>query len=300
MGTPRKKEGFRNLDDFRQAVMSHCAKTSSFGNSWDQFQPVVERLLGSSPSGEDIFRLGDHLSEIFKANASGGRGQSTLSVGGKAWECLVCWYLNFVLWGTDAVVVLPLVRFVPPVLSNATSVRVLGVKTNKETDLMAFSVSPDLKDREFTVSSLSDAIRRNPNDTDLTIIQCKTNWNDNAQIPMLWDMIYNASSIRLKTISVGENGVNPQSFRNFSYAFATVPSNSRTKYQASTTAVLRVRGMSGGNYWGRPSVPDVCESLSEFFIKNFGRSFTTSVQSHVQNQLQKDPGLTRRFLELDF
>ena len=41
-------------------------------------------------------------------------------------------------------------------------------------------------------------------------LQCKTNWNDNAQVPMLWDIIY-SSNEKLNNISVGINGVSPHS-----------------------------------------------------------------------------------------
>ncbi|MCH1941641.1 hypothetical protein [Holdemania massiliensis] len=34
------------------------------------------------------------------------------------------------------------------------------------------------------------------------IIQCKTNWNDNAQVPMFWDAVYAADRFR-NGITVG-------------------------------------------------------------------------------------------------
>ena len=32
---------------------------------------------------------------------------------------------------------------------------------------------------------------------EIGVIQCKTNWNDNAQIPMLWDMIYSNTTVSI-------------------------------------------------------------------------------------------------------
>ena len=43
-------------------------------------------------------------------------------------------------------------------------------------------------------------------------LQCKTNWNDNAQIPMLWDLIYNAQGFKISNISVEIKGISLNSF----------------------------------------------------------------------------------------
>ena len=59
---------------------------------------------------------------------------------------------------------------------------------------------------------------------EIGIIQCKTNWNDNAQVPMLWDMIYSAGGFRGRNITIGRNGYNIQNAQSFTYSFVTVPS----------------------------------------------------------------------------
>ena len=41
---------------------------------------------------------------------------------------------------------------------------------------------------------------------EIGIIECKTNWKDNAQIPMLWDVIYSANGWEGRNITVGKEG----------------------------------------------------------------------------------------------
>ena len=43
---------------------------------------------------------------------------------------------------------------------------------------------------------LNALVSRDFDDIEIHIIQCKTNWNDNAQIPMLWDAVYSANTFR--------------------------------------------------------------------------------------------------------
>ena len=42
----------------------------------------------------------------------------------------------------------------------------------------------------MNIEKINDFITFNFDKIEINVIQCKTNWNDNAQIPMLWDMIY--------------------------------------------------------------------------------------------------------------
>lgn len=51
------------------------------------------------------------------------------------------------------------------------------------------------------LAALNILVDRDANSIDINVIQCKTNWNDNAQIPMLWDMVYNAQSFKNKNTS---------------------------------------------------------------------------------------------------
>jgi hypothetical protein len=98
----------------------------------------------------------------------------------------------------------------------------------------------------------------------VTVIQCKTNWNENAQIPMLWDMVYNTDSFLDPRIVVGVNNRDHKKLGSFKYAFVTVPTNN-TEYKPSLLPVKRVHELSGGNYWGRPTKSGVARSLQEIF-----------------------------------
>jgi len=218
------------------------------------------------------------------------------------WEILICWYLNMILLGSDAVVIRPNRRFTPKVIQEALAVKVLGVATNKEADLLAFSLPTAGLSGLPSKAQIDNAIRTSTKSCNLTVIQSKTNWNDNAQAPMLWDIVYNAQNLRLPTVAVGEGGFSPSSFQNFSYAFMTVPTNTGgvSKFKTSTTAVVRVRGLSGGNYWGHPSVPGVADSVSEFLGRNFVSQFHSDIPSHVKSNLLGVPGLLAKFLSFAF
>lgn len=108
------------------------------------------------------------------------------------------------------------------------------------------------------------------NRTGVVNFQCKTNWNDNAQIPMLWNMLYNQSrkgALIPNGFSIGRNGYSLKNLALFGYAFVTVPTQKKgpAGYKASNLDVMRVKTMSAGNYWGHPSINGVCMSLAEFF-----------------------------------
>jgi hypothetical protein len=119
---------------------------------------------------------------------------------------------------------------------------------------------------------------------------------------MLWDIVYNAQNLRLPTVAVGEGGFSPYSFQNFSYAFMTVPTNTGgiSTFKRTTTAVVRVRGLSGGNFWGHPSTPGVADSISEFLGRNFQSQFSAGVQKHLQSNLLSHPTLLSDFLSFRF
>lgn len=286
------------LDDYRFKVLKDLANLGSTKKAWPSYQSEITNFLGISPTAGQVFNLGGHLAEVFQANTRS-RSQSDLSSGGAAWETLVCWYLNLIFFDSNAVVIKPKKKYLPSAFADSLSVKVKGVRTNKETDLLAFSVPLSEGNVPLDTEGIDSIVRALPQRTDLTVIQCKTNWNDNAQIPMLWDMIYSAQSIRIPNITVGANGFTPNSFRNFSYAFATVPTV-KTSFEPTTTAVVRVRGLSGGNYWGKPSKPNVSDALSEFFGNNFSNSFPNSVQAHVNSMLTNHPNILPKFIDFNF
>lgn len=296
----------------REKSIKNLFDMNSFSNCWDVWKPQIESKLNiNDPS--TIFNLGDELSSIFKSTSNGGRqnmtngndAQGSLSAGGSCWEGLVCWYLNLCLIGTRVVVIKHSKKLIPTPIADAITVCYDNFKSNTESDLVAliFPNDPmftsDINNLQqylpdditlfnragnFNYNKVVDKLTELKfNDINICVIQCKTNWNDNAQIPMLWDMIYSGNSFS-RGITVGSNGyhINPSTFK---YAFVTVPTNNTT-YLPNTTAVKRVRNLSGGNYWGRDTVNDVAKSIKEIITTNFSNGINgVSIRNSIQNNI---------------
>jgi hypothetical protein len=273
-----------HLAAFKIRYLKQLAAVGSFRDSYVVWGPHIRGILGGRVDGQSLFNLGDHLSEIFRTTGGDGRSQGSLSGGGAAWECLVCWYLNLIFWNTPIFVARQNKSFVPPVINDSICVTISNTQTNTESDIVIFSV-PEVDQLEGnSLKDLNEHLTQRIGDAELCVLQCKTNWNDNAQIPMLWDMIYNSSTFRIPYVSVGRNGVNPSSFRQFSYAFVTVPSN-QGEYKPMNTAVLRVKGLTGGNYWGRKTEQNIAASLKELPGRRFPTVFSGGVISHMDRSI---------------
>ena len=289
------------LDVYRLFALREMSSLPAVRQTWPRFEPVISRLLGVSPTPNAVFSLGEHLSDVFKAE-NWTRSQSDLSRAGNMWEILICWYLNLILFGSDGIVLRPTRQYMPTVLREALTVKILGVATDKEADLVAFSLPTSTLAETPTRDDIDHVLRSQAKACSLTVIQSKTNWNDNAQAPMLWDIVYNAQNLRLPTVAVGEAGFSPFSFRNFSYAFVTVPTNTGgiAKFKRETTAVVRVRGLSGGNFWGNPSKPGVADSVSELLGRNFQSLFAGGTHNHLLTNLLSDASTLPKFISFDF
>ena len=288
-----------NVDEFRKHCLNQATSLRSFADSWGAWHPEILNILGNNPTEQEIFRLGDSLGQIFRSNQVLGRSNSAVSTGGAAWECLVLWYLNMIFWGTDVVVIRPNRDLLPPVIADAITVSISNHNTNTESDLIAFNVPNSGNLSNYNLEQIDLLISQNLLDVDLTVIQCKTNWNDNAQIPMLWDLIYSAKQFRVPQISVGINGVSPSSFRRFAYSFVTVPTV-QTPFRPSSMSVLRVKNLTGGNYWGRPTLNGVAKSVSEFATVNYPTHFLGSVSNSIQRNLMNNTKDLDMFLNLSF
>ena len=121
---------------------------------------------------------------------------------------------------------------------------------------------------------------------EIHIIQCKTNWNDNAQIPMLWDMVYSAETFR-KGITIGKNGYSIMDISKFSYSFATVPTVKLDKISPTSVAVQRVRNLSGGNYWGRPSQTGIAKSSQEMLTTNLSTGHESRILDTIKTAIPR-------------
>lgn len=283
------------LEQFKVRYLQQLSSVKSFKDSFEVWSDEIRTMLGDQPDGQALFNLGDRLSDIFRTTGGAGRSQGSLSGGGAAWECLVCWYLNIVFWDTPIFVARQHKAFVPPVVNDSICVTISNTQTNTESDIVIFSV-PEVDDlRGDSLAELDQHLIERIGSMDLCVLQCKTNWNDNAQIPMLWDMIYNSSTFRIPYVSVGRNGVNPSSYRQFSYAFVTVPSN-QSEYKPQNTSVLRVKGLTGGNYWGKATSQNIAASIKELAGRRFPTVFSGGVISHLNDVLASGVLDPERFL----
>jgi len=302
-------------DHFRKLAIENLFNTKTFKNCWDIWQPEIIKLLGKNHTESHLINLGDHLSEIFKSTGGNGRGQGELSSGGTAWESLVCWYLNLCCIGSR-IVAIKKMSLVPKPIQDAITVNYGNFACNTESDITiiifpntqeyitdierltsidnnGIQISPIIKNK-FNSEFSNYLCSRDFHRYEIGIIQCKTNWNDNAQVPMLWDMIYSAGGFRGRNITIGRNGFNIQNAQSFSYSFVTVPSNQNTLYKQDNVAVKRVTNLSGGNYWGQPSIQNVAKSLKEIFTNNFQSGFNSSIREDIRKsipELNKDKSL---------
>ena len=68
----------------------------------------------------------------------------------------------------------------------------------------------------------------------------------------------------------------------FFYAFATLPSQNPEEFSnVKILPIVRLKQLSGGNYWGRPTQSGV-NSIKDIFEKNFSTSVGTKEQHLVK------------------
>ncbi len=291
----------------RKISVESLFKMNTFANSWQIWQHKVRELIGNSPSPTSIIDLGDNLAEIFTTTSSKGRSQSSLSGGGAAWEALITWYINLCTAGTRIVAVKKM-SLVPKPIQYAITVNYGNFACNTESDITVI-IFPDVEDyktplenicikdtkgkaieifkkEKFNYTQVAENLaRRDFEEFGIGVVQCKTNWNDNAQIPMLWDMIYAANGFKDHKITIGKEGFSIKDLNTFSYAFVTVPSNKRANYKSESVAVKRVTNLTGGNYWGKPTTQHVARSVKEIFNNNFSKGFNSSIRSDLKKMI---------------
>jgi hypothetical protein len=293
----------------RQLSVTQLFKASGFKKSWQVWKAYInDCLISNPPISKEIYKLGDNLREIFRTTAQSGRSQSDIAGGGASWEALVCWYLNLCLIGRRTFVIKHHNSLIPEPIKNAITIYYGNFPSNTESDLIALSF-PNKKEYEVDkdilltmdeyrklVSNnkksfpllpvLNNLSSRDFSEIEIHIIQCKTNWNDNAQIPMLWDAVYSASNFR-NGITVGSEGYSIHDCSRFTYSFVTVPSNKMTNdtkatYKPTSTSVLRVKNLSGGNYWGNPTEKGVASSIKEMLERNLKNGHDSGLLNTIQ------------------
>ena len=276
------------VEYYRKKAIEDLFKIPTFQRCWEVWESQIKASLGDNFTENDILSLGDRLTDIFRSTGEGGRGQDSLSTGGTAWEALVCYYINLCT-ANSRIVALRRMSLVPKHIQDAITVNYSNFPCNTESDITIL-VFPNLDEYvnnvetvlfngerlmtdRLNINCLNSLVSRDFTRFEIGIIQCKTNWNDNAQIPMLWDMIYSAGGFRGRNITIGRNNYSIQNCSNFTYSFVTVPSNAKVQYNANNVAVKRVYNLSGGNYWGKPTENNVCRSLREIFNNNYSSGF---------------------------
>ncbi len=288
------------LNQYKATTLKKAMTLASVQRSWPIWGPRISSFLGSNITGQKIFNLGEVISDIFQSNRIKGRNQSAVSTGGTAWEALNVWYLNFLFWGTSVVITRTNKSLVPECLRNAITVTHSSVQTNTESDISIYNVPNYGLLTSSNINDLNNHLASRIQNINFVNLQCKTNWNDNAQVPMLWDLIYNVDSFRISNVSVGIRGVSPYSFANFKYAFSTVPTVKLEKLKSNSIAVLRVKNLSGGNYWGHASVAGIAKCLNELAGNHFGNEFSGGIINHLDQQISSDPTFLEKFLSLEF
>lgn len=290
------------VEYLREQAIGKLFATTGFKNAWPIWQKEINRLA-SGRTERQLFDLGDSLRDIFyTTNTSSSRSQSDVSGGGANWEALVCWYLNLCLIGRRTVVIKHNTALIPPCVADAITVNYGTFASNTESDLIAITF-PD--NPEYTCDKGSIVINdqngqlvpiyktkrskynllevigalcaRDFNEIEIHIIQCKTNWNDNAQVPMLWDAVYSATNFR-SGVSVGLNGYSITDISRFTYSFVTVPTVKLERIKKDSLCVLRVMFLSGGNYWGLPTKIGIANSIKEMLNRNLKSG---SCSSHI-------------------
>lgn len=267
----------------RELVMKTMFATKSWQSCWPVWKTeIYNRTTGFTDAGQ-IYNLGSQLRDIFFLTNTGVRTQSSLSGGGAAWECLVCWYLNVVFSGTNAVAMRQSKKVVPAILLDATTISYGTTQTNTESDLCVVVYPPGfafpLAGRGYK-AALDLAVAGQLGNIELGIVQCKTSWADNAQIPMLWDMVYHANFGPGTHVKIGRNGASITHLKKFSYAFVVTPTQ-KTTFKPSLMPVKRVNSLSGGNYWGMPTKLGVAFEVAEIFTRNFNSAFAKPVQASI-------------------
>lgn len=282
----------------RKLSIESLFNTNVFSNSFNFWKNRIQNILKNN-SPRNYLDLGESLSDIFKSTSPDIRSQSSVSGAGSSWEALICWYLNLVLMGQNTIVMKQNKKLIPSIISDAISVNYGSFISNTEADLIAITF-PKKREFEIDISSydregkfqylevINNLVEKYFGEISIHIIQCKTNWNDNAQIPMLWNMVYSSSNLinsGHSSLSVGRNGFSLSNCKKFTYSFVTVPTVELSKFKIDSVAVQRVANMSGGNYWGYPTKSGIARNIKEMIFSNFNDNLDFNPLKTLENYI---------------
>jgi len=295
------------VSKIRNQYLNALSETDSLRKAWPSWQSSLQNVLSKHGEATGLLPMGASLHDTFRSTGVGDRNQGELSGGGSGWECLICWYLNLLFAGTSVLAMKTTKKFVPEVLRDILCVTIGNNQTNTESDILIFSIpDPSLlnstypqKGRAKQLKALDSHLRQRLEKVRVVNLQCKTNWNDNAQVPMLWDNIYNAKA-NMSNVRVGIKGVAPGSLESFRYAFVTVPTVKAEKIKPTSLAVLRVTNLTGGNYWGLPTTPSIAQNIGELPTQQFGHLLPGGIARHHQVLQQKSRSYLDHFMGLQW
>ena len=285
------------IEKLRETVVKGLFTTDTVQRCWPIWVNKIKAIIGDNPTPQSVLGIGDNLANIFKTTGNEGRDQGELSAGGTGWESIIVWYINLCCIGTRVVAVKNMAH-VPEPIKDAISVNYSNFSCTTESDITVIVFPDDAlftdsnylkRNGKIDIHALSEKVSDKFVDFQIGIIQCKTNWNDNAQIPMLWDMIYSAGGFGARQISVGRNNFSIQDLELFTYSFVTVPTNRITNYKTTSLSVKRVINLSGGNYWGLPTSNGIARSVREIF-QNYRSGF---VNTDIKRTLDAELPLLR-------
>lgn len=272
--------------------MGQLFANDKFCEMWrDVYSAGINDVLAANQTAAGVREIGRRLYELFyesyqewkqaKPEQEPSRSQSDLSRGGRIWESMVSWYLNLGLVATSCVAVKWNKSLVPRRLQDALAVSVQDVPSNSATDILAigfgFGGVDPVALPEDDLAAVVEALNRQlvPAETTLGVLECKTNWNDNAVVPMLWNAVYSQllKGGAVADLSVGRNGMHLGDFRRFFYSFVAVPTSSpKGGFKPTLSRVTRLASLTGGRFWALPEERGVAKNISEMFrdTRTFG------------------------------
>ena len=281
------------IEQLRNDAVSKLFTTPSMEKAWEKWHPFITNLIGSPPQADKIFDLGDHLRDImFSAyekidTPTLSETQSMKSRSGVLWESLLVWYCNLCLIGTRSVVIKKSKSLVPSQFLDAITADYGTQQEDSEADVLTLTFPDGVDLTSF--QTLEKLVGEHFKDFELGVISCKTPWNDFSVIPQHWNMVYNLAinnpdALEMK---IGINDWDVTVLKKFFYAFATLPSQKPEIIKSTSLPVVRLKKLSGGNFWGLSSKKDIAKSMKEIFKKNFSSSIGDGIESNLKKELPK-------------
>ena len=270
------------IEKIRKKQMDKIFSLSSFKKDWVLRKDFLTTKMADF-TRKKVVNLSDYLGQCFRTRSSATASSTITATSSRAvsnklnsgsgviWESIVTWYLNICLYGTNTVAVRG-GEFCPEPIKDSISILHDSSVLHSEPDVMIIC-SNDLYDLEEekswrkSVKKINEVVEKDFKNVCVINIQCKTNWNENAQYAMLWNMLYKQARDKhfgRNGFRIGIHGFTISNLEDFGFAFMTVPTN-KTDYTPSRLEVLRVKSLMSKNYWGKPTKPSVAFSLSGIF-----------------------------------